>query len=425
MQFNIYPINLLRALSMALELSTGGLSRHHWRTALISSRIAEYIGLSNAEQQPVIYAALLHDIGAVSRWEEKQRLHYFKQDSPDIYRHAESGYQLLKDSPQLGMLAEPIRHHHDCWDGSSPSGLAGKEIPLAGRIICLADRLEVLLRNDTFIFKQRPDILSALRQLSGVYFDPDLVKALHEFARQESFWLDLSNSHYYQNFFYNIDVYGLMKFTINDVLNIAEIFATIIDRTSSFTATHSRSVSHISAFLAEARGYSAEEVKAMRIAGLLHDLGKLAIPNEILEKPGKLNEWELAIIKQHTYYTYRILEQIDGFELIAEWAAYHHETLDGTGYPFRIGEKSLRLGSRIVAVADVFVALTERRPYRDTLPMDKVEKIMREMVVNRKLDGMIAADLFEGRHSAYSLAQQAGIIKASSEIGKSVSRPPG
>lgn len=406
MQFNIHPINLLRALSMALELSTGGLSRHHWRTALISSRIAEYTGLSNDEQHTVVYAALLHDIGAVSRWEEKQRLHHFKQSGPDIYRHAEAGYELLKNSPQLGMLAEPIRRHHDCWDGSSPSGLAGRQIPLASRIICLADRLEVLLQDDLFIFEQRPEILSAIRQLSGTYFDPDLVKALHEFARQESFWLDLVNPHYYQNFFRNIDVYGLMKFTIDDVINIAEIFATIIDRTSSFTAIHSRSVSLIAAFLAEARGYSSEEIKAMRIAGLLHDLGKLAIPNEILEKPGKLNEWEFAVIKQHTYYTYRILAQIDGFEIIAEWAAYHHETLDGAGYPFRIGGKSLRLGSRIVAVADVFVALTENRPYRATLPLAEVEKIMRAMVENRKLDGTITADLFGGSH-AYDLAHQA------------------
>lgn len=80
------------------------------------------------------------------------------------------------------------------------------------------------------------------------------------------------------------------------------------------------------------------------------------------------------MIKQHTYYTYRILKQIDGFSTIAEWAAYHHETLDGTGYPFRIKEHELSLGSRIVAVADVFAALTENRPYRATLELSAVEK---------------------------------------------------
>ncbi|MEG6584344.1 HD-GYP domain-containing protein [Dendrosporobacter sp. 1207_IL3150] len=405
MQFNIHPINLLRALSMALELSTGGLSRHHWRTAMISGRIAEYIGLDEAQQQTIIYAALLHDIGAASSWEEKKKLHIFNTNNQEIFHHAEAGYELLKDSPQLGLLAEPIRHHHDYWDGSNPTRLFGKTIPIASRIINLADRLEVLLRDNVPIFEQRPDILSAIRKLSGIYFDPDLVKALHEFARQESFWLDLVNPHYYNNFFKSISSYGIMKFTVDDVINIAEIFATIIDRTSSFTASHSRSVSIMAAYLAEAKGYSSEEIKAMRIAGLLHDLGKLAVPNEILEKPGKLNEWEFAMVKQHTYYTYRILEQIDGFDIIAEWAAYHHETLDGSGYPFRINEKSLRLGSRIVAVADVFVALTENRPYRATLPLGRVEQIMQGMVSNRKLDGNIVADLFGNCQEAYGLMQ--------------------
>lgn len=405
MLFKIHPSNLVSALSIALELSTDGLSRHHWRTALIASRIALHIGLDEWQRQILVYASLLHDIGAVSNWNEKRKLHSFRVGN-DVYCHAEAGYELLKDSQQFGMLAETIRHHHDNWDGSSPSGLAGKDILITSRIINLADRLEVLLNDREDIFKQRPDILSALRDLSGKYFDPDLVRALHEFARQESFWLDLINPHYYQNFFRQIDSYGRMVFGIDDVVTIAEIFATIIDRTSSFTGTHSRGVAMVSAFLAQAKGYSQEEIKLMRIAGLFHDLGKLAIPNEILEKPGKLTDQEFAIIKQHPYYTYRILEQIDGFSLVAEWAAFHHETLDGTGYPFRVPEASLRLGSRIVSVADVFVALAENRPYRAALSIQETAKIMRGMVNNRKLDGSVVADLFSDHESIGMLADQ-------------------
>ncbi len=402
MIFNIHPLNILRALSIALELSNGGISRHHWRTALIGNNIAEYIGLDDSKRQTLVYAALLHDLGAAARWEEKIKLAQL-EIGKDSYNHAEAGYELLKDSPQLGILALPIRHHHDYWDGSSPSQLAGKDIPLISRIINLADRIEILIKDNTFIFEQQPNILAAVRKLSGTCFDPDLVKALHEAARQESFWLDLANPHYYQHFFSNINAFSWMRFSIDDVLNIAEIFATITDRTSTYTATHSRGVSAISAFLAHIKGYSAEEIKAIRIAGLLHDLGKLAIPNDILEKPGKLTEQEFAIVKQHPYYTYRILEQIDGFELIAEWAASHHETLDGSGYPFRINESTLRLGSRIIAVADVFAALTEARPYRSALPYEKVEQIMRDMTDNRKLDISIVGDLFGNGKEAFSL----------------------
>lgn len=409
MLFKIHPSNLVGALSIALELSTDGLSQHHWRTALIANRIAEHIGMDDGQRQILVYASLLHDIGAVSDWSEKKKLHNFKVGN-DIYHHAQVGYELLKDSPQFGMLAETIRHHHDDWDGSNPHGLAGKAIPITSRIINLADRLEILLRDKVYIFEQRPDVLSALRELSGRYFDPDLVKALHEFARQDSFWLDLTNHHYYQNFFRQIDTYGRMVFNIDDVVSIGEIFATIIDRTSSFTGTHSRSVATVSAFLAQAKGYSMEEVKLMRIAGLFHDLGKLAIPNDILEKPEKLTEREFSIIKQHPYYTYRILEQIDGFSMVAEWAAYHHETLDGAGYPFRIPGSSLRLGSRIVSVADVFVALTENRPYRQTLTLKQVEKIMLGMVDNRKIDGNIVDDLFGDKTRLATITNQIGQI---------------
>lgn len=403
--FAIHPSNLVSALSLALELSTDGISKHHWRTALIASRIAEYIGLDEEQQHILVYAALLHDIGAVSNWAERKKLQEFIV-AEDVYRHAEAGYELLKDSQQFGMLAETIRHHHDNWDGSNPFGLVGKEIPITSRIINLADRLEILLKDKVYIFDQRPDVLTAIRELSGSIFDPDLVRALHEFARQESFWLDLINANYYQSFSRYIDMQGRKVFNLDDVVNIAEIFATIIDRTSRFTGMHSRGVAQISALLAQARGYSGEEIKLIKIAGLFHDLGKLSIPNEILEKPNKLTDKEFAIIKQHPYYTYRILEKIDGFSLIAEWAAFHHETLDSAGYPFRIPETSLRLGSRIVSVADVFMALSENRPYRQPLGIGQVQKIMKSMADNRKIDGSVVADLFSDIANLTSISEQ-------------------
>lgn len=405
MLFTIHPINFIRALSLALELSAGGLSRHHWRTAMIADRIAEQVSLDAPARQILLYSALLHDIGAASNWKEKRKLQNF-QISKDIFNHAEEGYNLLKDCAHFSALAVPIRHHHDYWDGSGPTGLAGDKIPLLSRIINLADRLEVLVRDNVYIFDQQQEIIAAIRDLQGKYFDPDLVEALECVSQQESFWLDLSNPNYYQNFFRHVDTLGRYNLDIDDIIDIAEIFAVVIDGTSRFTARHSRSVSIAAQFMAQSKGYSGEEVKMMRIAGLLHDLGKLAIPNEILEKPGKLTPSELAVIKQHPYYTYRILEQIDGFDTIAEWAAFHHETPDGLGYPFRVANNSLKLGSRIVAVADVFAALTEDRPYRQGLTQFEVEKIMRTMAANRKLDAELVEDLFRRKDEAFGLVKE-------------------
>lgn len=394
MLFSIRPSSLVRGLSLALELSSGGLSRHHWRTAVIAARLAEQVEIDDWQRQVLIYAALLHDLGAAADWEGKRRLRDLIA-SPDIYNHAETGYMLLRDCPQLDILAEPIRHHHDRWDGANPSGLSGRDIPLLSRILLLADRLEILISDEEYIFDQQKRIIDTLAELSGTYFDPELFMALQATAKHESFWLDLVNRDYYQNIFTNDDAYGRLQFNIDDVVNIAEIFATIIDQTSRFTARHSRRVSAVAAFLAQVKGYSGEEVKMMRIAGLLHDLGKLSIPNAILESEKKLTPHDFALIKQHTYYTYRILERIDGFDMIAEWAAYHHETLDGKGYPFHIPEAKLRLGSRIMAVADVFTALTEERPYRQAAfsPQQAIQ-IMQGMVDKHKLDGRICQDLF-------------------------------
>lgn len=402
--FDIHPVNLIKALSMALELAVNGMSIHHWRTALISDRIARQINLNAVEHQQLVYAALLHDIGAASSWTERQKIVAPEQfDRYGIYRHAEDGYQLLKDSVQLGDLAKPIRYHHDKWAGENCSGLMGEQIPLTSRIIHIADRIEVLIRDHEFIFNQCKHILHSIEAGSGRDFDPFLVEAVKKLAQKESFWLDLVNPNYYEVFFRNLDVYGSIRYSLDDAIRIAEIFATIIDKMSTFTATHSRSVAKIAALLAEVKGFSADEVKNMKIAGLLHDLGKLAVPNEILEKPGNLNKEEVIIIRQHTYYTYRILQEIDGFDMIAKWAAYHHETLDGQGYPFRIGKDSLPLGSRIVAVADIFVALTEDRPYRESLPEERVKKIILDLVAKGKIDKSIVYELFENYQQALYL----------------------
>lgn len=141
------------------------------------------------------------------------------------------------------------------------------------------------------------------------------------------------------------------------------------------------------------------EVQLMEVAGNVHDLGKLAVPNAILEKPGKLSEEEFQVMKKHTYFTYTILNTIGGLRQLPEWAAFHHERLDGKGYPFHLSGETLDTGARIVAVADVFTALAEDRPYRKGMDSGKIVDIVRRMVAEDKLDGQVVqvlADNMEG-----------------------------
>lgn len=398
----IHPVSFIRALSLALELTSTGLSQHHCRTAIIANKVGRRIGLADSDQQTLTYAALLHDLGAAANWEEKHDLTHFAA-GPNIHLHAEKGYELLNGSPQLGVLATPIRYHHYRFDGKNPEGLVGEDIPLLSRIIFIADRIEILIREDKHIFDQRAEIIKIIEGESNRCFDPHLVKAFRELSASESFWLDLVNTSFHNKFFQKLNFYGKMAFDANDMLHIAEIFAAVVDNTSRYTAVHSRVTADVSAYLAHLRGYSEEEVKLIRLAGLLHDLGKLAVPNSILDKPGPLTTEEFALVKQHPYYTLRILEQIDKFGLITYWASQHHEKLDCSGYPFALPAGSIRLGSRIICVADIFSALLETRPYRKGMTLAQVSQVMTDMVRENKLDAGLVNDLLAHADEAYAL----------------------
>jgi HD-GYP domain-containing protein (c-di-GMP phosphodiesterase class II) len=127
-------------------------------------------------------------------------------------------------------------------------------------------------------------------------------------------------------------------------------------------------------------------IQMIRRAALLHDIGKLSVSNTILEKPGKLNDEEWKVMRLHPVYTRVVLKAVSGFENLSFVAAAHHERLDGTGYPDGLFAAQMPLTARIIAVADVFQALTEKRPYRESLEFDVVMGIMEKDAPHR-LDG--------------------------------------
>jgi HD-GYP domain-containing protein (c-di-GMP phosphodiesterase class II) len=119
-----------------------------------------------------------------------------------------------------------------------------------------------------------------------------------------------------------------------------------------------------------------DQVTLVRRAALLHDIGKLSVPNNILDKPGKLTAAEWETVRLHPYYTQRILERIRGFHDLAFLASAHHERLDGSGYFRNLSAEQLSAGARAIAVADVYDALSSKRPYRSALSKAEVFKIM-------------------------------------------------
>ena len=160
-----------------------------------------------------------------------------------------------------------------------------------------------------------------------------------------------------------------------------EIIATIasmIEAKDSYTKGHSIRVAEYSAALATALGWKEETVKNLRYIALLHDIGKVGIPDRVLNKPGKLTETEFNIIKSHTTIGGDILKDIETISYVDSGAKFHHERFDGKGYPSGLAGYNIPTVARIISIADAYDAMNSKRVYRDALP----ENIIREELIN-------------------------------------------
>ncbi|RDV84009.1 HD domain-containing phosphohydrolase [Ammonifex thiophilus] len=393
---------LLSNLSLALDFSHRGLLRHHQRVALLSLRLAEAARMTPDDKIALFKAAIIHDLGVVS-WAEKNRLDTF--DVQDPWPHCRRGYELVGKVEILQEAAELILHHHDRWLGGNPSGKKGAEIPLGSRIIHLADRVSVLLTKEEWteqeILNHKDRIIREIELQAGRLFDPELVCLLREVARNESLWFDLTSPFLSDSL--RLWAGGEFLLSPDQLRAVAELFARVVDAKSPFTYLHSKRVAVVARFLAEYLGMKEGDLFLIELAGLLHDLGKLAVPDEVLEKAGPLSEAEFNLIKTHPYYTYWLLKPLDGQLPLVRWAAYHHEKLNGQGYPFRLTGAELCLGARVMAVSDIFTALREDRPYRASLSWEKAMRIIADQAEQGLLDRRVVEALRDSRRELEEL----------------------
>lgn len=392
-------------MSNAQDLVSPNLSNHQQQVAYLAFRLAEQMKLSIERQKNIFLAALVHDIGALSM---KERLEIIEKEPFTIHNHAFKGAKLLEEFKPLKYSAKIIKFHHLPWNYGEGRYYMGEEVLLGSHIIHLADRTCALLSSNTSVITVLPEILSKIREQSDSIFEPGSVDALFELSTKEYIWLDLiSNSPV--KMINDINLFNILTLEIDDIIDLSYIFSHIIDFRSSFTARHSAGVAKTAQKIAELNGFSPYECKMMLIAGYLHDLGKIAISNDILEKPAKLNEEEFNEMRTHTYYTYHLLDTIEQFKTINTWASYHHEKLNGKGYPFHIKGDDLPLGARIMAVADIFTAITENRPYRIGMSDNSTKKVLNDMVISGALDTKVVQlviDNFEMINNIRESAEQ-------------------
>ena len=395
------------ALSDALDLVGVNDFYHGKRVGMMAVEVARTMGMAHAEQNELFDTGLLHDCG-VSSTAVHQRL-VEEMDWKGSQDHCELGYNLLLSSPQLAHLAPAVHYHHTHWDQFSPLGVPS-DVALNANLIFLADRADALAapHYGPNLLMHKEQIRQKLMEYRGTLFSPILLDGFMEASHSDAFWLVLEPRHI-QNYLGEM-LHGRHSnvFNFTELRQMAMLFAYVVDAKSPFTAAHSLGVARLARLLGELDGQDEATCEKLEIAGLMHDLGKLQVPDAILDKPSPLDSAERSVMNRHSFETYQILRRIPGLEDVAAWAAFHHETLDGGGYPYNLTGKSLPRPARLVAVADVFQALAQSRPYRGSMPREQILILLRQWATNGKLDAsaieLIGANLDACWHAAVDSA---------------------
>ena len=396
--------DLIFSVSEAMDVSDPSLVDHQVRTGYVCCELARAAKLDPTVNEQLFLAALLHDIGALSP-EEKVGIHAFEDLRPEP--HCQRGAKLFREAFWLAPAADIIEWHHTpmCAHEQAGRSLVNAQV-LAAQMLFLADHLERAIDRQRYILHQVGELRLRVQQLEGRALHPDVVALFNQISGSEAFWLELVSKHLAARLHLRNPLRSI-HIDFDAARALAAVFKDMTDFRSRFTASHSTGVAVCAHGIAEQLGFSGKDLQQIELAGLLHDIGKLVVPNAILCKPGKLTADEYAVIRQHSYFTHRILSRVRGFEQIAEWAASHHERLDGSGYPERLVRQDLDLGAKIVAVADVATAVAERRPYRGPGDETTVLAALRDMSARKTLESPLVETLAANYADIMGAVQQA------------------
>jgi putative nucleotidyltransferase with HDIG domain len=429
---------IISALSYALDLTEGAVHGHALRSCLIGMRIAEEAKLPSDQTSGLYFALLLKDIGCSSnatrlsqivggddramkagiRFEDWTRPHrpnlstlklFWKNVLPRAssaakvarilrigltqHRNNQEMVGIRSDRgadiiTKLGMgefAAEAVRSLDERWDGNGyPDSMKGEQIPLLARICAVAQHLDIFSAG-----RGTKNAIDTLEERSGTWFDPQMVRIALSLHRRGTLWANCSPGDREEDTrqaVLDLDAGTRHKLEPGQVDQICEAFADVVDAKSHFTFRHSMGVADAALGIAETMGLPANRVQLVHRAALLHDIGKLSVSNAILDKESVLSANEWKAVHQHPRITRLILERVRSFREMAIIAGEHHEKLDGSGYPDRLTARDLSPESRVIAVADVFGALSEDRPYRVGLNLKDTLSIMTKFAPHQ-LDG--------------------------------------
>jgi len=461
----LWLAELLGVLSFGADLGMGQPMEHVLRQSLIALRLAEQLGLDEPETEAVYFGSLMVWVGChVDAYEQAKwfgdetvlktdfrRSDFATAASGPMFmlRHLGAG---LPAHQRLGLLpgflgdgrraAESMIENHwratddlmehleldrlvrdtveqtfERWDGRGiPKGARGSEILISARLVNLADVIEV--------FHRAGGVAAATtvaRERAGTQFDPELTDAFIACADQIFAELDAVDPWQAVLAAAPASRYHLSGSELDRILGV---LADFIDVKSPFTIGHSRGVAALVERAAPLFGLTPDEGALVRQAALVHDIGRLGVPNLIWDKPGPLNPTELERARMHAYLTERMLASSAALARLAAIAAQHHERLDGSGYPHGLTGAEITPAGRLLAAADSYHARLEERPHRAAMAPERAAAELQQEVRNGRIDGAAAAAVLAaaGHHVAKRREWPAGLTSREVEILRLLAR---
>ncbi|MDF1618804.1 HD-GYP domain-containing protein [Petrocella sp. FN5] len=385
MIYDLKMFDVMSAFINAIDVVNPILKHHHRRVAIIAYYLGEACGLNSFQQSNLILACSLHDIGALT---VKDSFELKELDVVNPEAHERLGAGIISSFTPFEHMSKIIRHHHvKASDKAINDELA---VPYESFILHLADRIEILLKTDELALNQKVYVITTLSELKGSLFDERIFRVFLDLAEKEQFWFDID----YMSMHDLLEKVDFECFSIkNNIETVNDLVATlskVIDYKSRYTAAHSARVAHVAFRLAKQMNLEDKVCSGIKLAAYMHDFGKIAIPTEILEKPTSLTKEEFNIMKTHPYYTYEILKHVKGIEELAMWAGSHHEKLDNSGYPKKTKAQNIGIEIQIIIYADIFSALSEDRPYRSSMELEKVME-----TIKNEYKGIVGSTVYE------------------------------
>ncbi len=406
-----WNVNLRQAFfCIARALDSVGVDdiNHGHRVGYMAYSCAQAMEWSEEECQLVFALGLIHDCGVAQKRDFYRLLENMQPDNTQ--QHCVRGNELLSNCPPLAPFADAILYHHTPWDELKNIAISDRNKRFAA-LIFLADRVDYLKElypRDEYgngTQEARNQVCLEIGGLSGSLFERDLVRTMQHLLSKEFIWFSMEH-HHIEAMGHNLPStpFFEQKLGVEEIMSIAMLMANVVDAKSQFTFQHSQKVAELCQHLAKELGLNVEMQKALYLTGLVHDIGKLHTPEEILHKPGKLNESEYLCIQRHSTDSRYTLQMVFGQSVVCEWAGNHHERLDGSGYPRGLPGAAIDLPSRIIAIADVFQALTQARPYRGSMSLNEVMNIMRHEVSCGRLDSQVFDVIVRNSQQYYQLS---------------------